>query len=263
MAKNYAWNADDYARNASVQQTWARELAAKLALGGGEALLDIGCGDGKISAELASQVPAGRVLGVDSSAAMVELARASFAADNLSFERADARTLPYEGLFDAAFSNAALHWVREHPPVLEGVCRALKPGGRLVFQMGGAGNAADLVAVLDGLVGEARWQAYFSAFEFPYGFYGPEEYRPWLRAAGLEAVRVDLVAKDLSHPDPAGFEGWFRTTWLPYTERVPEGERPAFIEAAVSRYLAAFPPDGAGATHLGMVRLEVEARRPG
>jgi trans-aconitate 2-methyltransferase len=85
VPKNYEWNADDYARNASVQQKWARELATKLYLQGDETLLDIGCGDGQISAELAAQVPRGWVVGVDSSAAMVDLARGSVQAANCDF----------------------------------------------------------------------------------------------------------------------------------------------------------------------------------
>jgi trans-aconitate 2-methyltransferase len=146
--------------------------------------------------------------------------------------------------------------------VLDGVSRALRPGGRLIFQMGGRGNAADLVEVLDELVGQARWRSYFTDFEFPYGFYGTEEYGDWLEAAGLEARRIELVAKDLSHPGQEGFEGWFRTTWLPFTERVPQDQRAVFIDAVVGGYLMAHPPDAGGATHLGMVRLEVEALRP-
>src|SRR4051812_17689039 len=130
------WNAQDYARNSSQQQIWARELIAKLNLRGGERLLDIGCGDGKVTAELASMLPRGSAVGVDVSREMIGFANDNFAPDdspNLSFARMDASNLTFEREFDVIFSNAALHWIRDHRPVLRGIARSLRPGGRILL----------------------------------------------------------------------------------------------------------------------------------
>src|SRR5512147_1643215 len=117
----YQWDAADYARSSSGQQQWARELIGKLHLQGSESLLDIGCGDGKVTAEIASLLTDGAALGVDNSPEMVSLARSSYPRQsypNLDFQLADAASLPFESSFDVIFSNATLHWVMDHQPVL-------------------------------------------------------------------------------------------------------------------------------------------------
>ncbi len=260
----YQWNAQDYAQSSSEQQKWARELIAKLHLQGNERLLDIGCGDGKVSAELASHLPEGSVLGIDNSPSMIALAQQQFPPEtipNLRFRLADASALPFEQEFEVVFSNATLHWVLDHKPVLKGIRRSLRPDGKALLQMGGRGNASEVIQAFDRVRDEQGWKEFFEGFTFPYGFYGPEEYASWLEEAGLKADRVELISKDMVHKDRRAFEAWIRTTWLPYSQRVPEELRPAFIGQAADIYLRSYPPDQAGAVHVAMVRLEVEARR--
>jgi trans-aconitate 2-methyltransferase len=218
------WNADDYHRHSAAQQAWARELIAKLNLGGDEYVLDIGCGDGKVTAELVAHLPRGALVGVDSSREMIEFARQAFPPERhprLRFELMDARALRFEEEFDIVFSNATLHWVVDHTPVLAGIARALVPGGRALLQMAGRGNAAAVVETMDGVIAEPEWRGHFEGFSFPYGFHAPGEYRAWLEAAGLRALRVELFAKDMAQAGHEGLAGWIRTTWLPYLERVP------------------------------------------
>ncbi len=160
------------------------------------------------------------------------------------------------------FSNATLHWVIEHGPVLSGIARALEPGGRAVLSMGGRGNAREVVSELAGLLSREEWGGYFNGMGNAYGFYGPEEYRAWLEEAGLEPRRVELVPKDMTQPGREGLAAWVRTTWLPFTQRVPEGERERFIYALTDAYLASHPLDAEGLAHVEMFRLEVEAAKP-
>ena len=120
--QTYQWNAVDYAKSSSIQQQWARELIGKLKLKGSEKLLDIGSGDGKVSAEIASCLPNGSVVGIDSSEAMVALAQSKYSTDvfpNLRFQRGDASRLMFDNEFDVVFSNATLHWILDHKPVLQ------------------------------------------------------------------------------------------------------------------------------------------------
>lgn len=260
------WNPADYHANSSVQQAWARELIALLELQPTESLLDIGCGDGKVTAEIAALLSHGAAVGIDSSAEMIRFARLEFPparCRNLRFDVMDAREMTFDGQFDAVFSNAALHWILDHRPVLAGIARALRPGGRVLLQMGGRGNAAQVLEVLDEMLPREPWCAFFpSPFPFPYGFYGPEEYHRWLTDSGLVAQRVELLEKDMVHATREALAGWIRTTWLPYTEHVPKNLRPQFTDMVVARYLDRYPPDAAGRIHLKMVRLEVQAMRP-
>ena len=204
--KKYNWNAKDYEAHSQAQQQWARELIAKLNLAGDEDLLDVGCGDGKVTAEIARLTPNGSVIGVDNSSAMIELAlerHPSRDHPNLSFEVMDAVELSYVDQFDVVFSNAALHWVRDHRPVVAGLYRSLKPGGRILLQMGGKGNAERIIAVLGALQATEEWRSYFEDFEFPYGFLGADEYTQLLHDAGFTTHRVELIPKDMAHDGQA------------------------------------------------------------
>ena len=262
--EKYSWNAEDYAKNSSNQFEWAKELIPKLKLHGDEALLDIGCGDGKISAMLASFLPHGNVVGIDSSEDMIALARKSFPHchnSNLTFLKMDARELTFREQFDVAFSNASLHWIIDHQTVLAGVNKSLDNHGKLLFQMAGKGNAQDVLAVLQELISEEDCKPYFKNFTFPYGFYGPEEYTPWLREAGFKPERVELFPKIMKLQGKDGLAGWIRTTWLPFTERVPPSLRESFMNEIVERYIAAFPLDENGEAHVKMARLEVQATK--
>ncbi len=262
----YRWNARDYAQHSDSQKKWGKELVDKLHLSGDECLLDIGCGDGKLTAEIAEKLPRGAVIGIDSSPEMITLANTRYPHErfaNLRFLAMDARRIGFSMEFDVVFSNAALHWVIDQRPVLQGIHGALKPGGRLLIQMGGRGNAAAVVSVIEQVMAEERWRHCFENFSFPYGFYGPEEYRPWLTAAGFddECIRLSLTPRDMVHRDVEKFKGWIRTTWLPYLQRVPPGQRERFIDTVTEKYLEGFPPDGAGRIHVLMQRLEVRALR--
>jgi trans-aconitate methyltransferase len=263
--KNYTWDAKDYSKNSQNQFQWAKELIPKLKLQGNETLLDIGCGNGKITEEIARCLPTGKVVGVDSSTQMINMAKNSFPLQeypNLSFQVMDARNLTFQSEFDVIFSNAALHWIVDQPSLLQCVYKSLKPSGRLLFQMAGEDNAKDIISILNELINEQLWKQFFEGFTFPYGFYGPKKYSTWLNEAKLKPQRVELFPKDMKLIGAEGLAGWIRTTWLPYTEHLPSDQRSQFIGEISKRYLKNHPADGEGVVHLGMMRLEVEATKP-
>lgn len=261
---SYNWNAKDYQQNSAAQQQWARELIAKLKLTGGEDVLDLGCGDGKVTAEIVGQLKTGTVVGVDNSGAMIAFANKKYPASrypNIEFKLMDARELAFEGQFDVVFSNAVLHWIKDHNPVLKGLYKALKSGGKILLQMGAKDGVALFISALDQVRLSPEWQDYFVDFEFPYGFMSVEEYEAMLLAVGFQINRVELIGKDADHASLEKFKGWIRTTWLPYTERVPEDQRERFINLIAAKYLEIKPLDANGHVHVSMVRLEVEAEK--
>ena len=147
---------------------------------------------------------------------------------------------------DVIFSNAALHWVDDHQAFLRGAASVLKPGGRLVVSCGGKGNAHDVFLALRPEMRLKRWRAFFRKMEAPYFFHSPEEYKKWLARFGFKTKSIKLAPKDATYPGADGFATWLRTTWLPYTQRVPEAVREQFIAAVVERYVTKHPVDAKG-----------------
>lgn len=225
----------------------------------------MGCGDGKITADFAHHVPKGTVTDIDSSPEMIAYATQTYPiADfpNLTFTCIDARQLLFTDVFDLIFSNSVLQWVDDHLAVLKGASAALRFGGQLVISCGGQGNAEQIMGAVFEVAQRERWRPYFTPLINPYFFRSPEEYRPWLAAAGLRVERLDLVSKDMIHRGKTGLAGWLRTTWMPFTERVPVQQCEPFIAEVVEAYVTDFPPDAQGQVHVPMVRLEVVARKP-
>lgn len=256
------WNAADYAANSVVQQTWARELIAKLNLCGDEHILDVGCGDGKVTAEMAKAVPRGSTTGIDASAEMIAFAKNTFPGPkftNLEFYVTDAREIHFARRFDVVFSNAALHWVDDHEKFLQGAGAALKSGGRLIVSCGGKGNAHDVFLAMRPELRQKHWREFFRKMPEAYFFYAPEDYKKWLPKFGFEANTIQLADKDATYPGAKGFAAWLRTTWIPYAQRVPANLREEFIAAVTDRYVAKHPPDAEGKVHVKMVRLEIDA----
>jgi trans-aconitate 2-methyltransferase len=255
----HRWNAEQYAANSSAQYDWGRALLERIPLQGHERILDLGCGDGKLTALLAARVPQGVVTGIDSSAEMMALAQRRWGGSNRAFVQMDMQALRFEAAFDVVYSNSAVHWAQDHPAVLAGVQRALRPGGRLIMQAPGTGNCAAFVEAAEQVRAEQCWCEYFADFRFPWRFVSAEEYAAWLPEAGMQLDYLRPMGMDMCHENRAALMGWFRSTWMPYLHRVPDARRDAFAEAVVDTYLARHPVDTQGRTHVAMVRLEVSA----
>jgi trans-aconitate methyltransferase len=128
--------------------------------------------------------------------------------------------------------------------------------------MGGKGNAKEILAILDALLAADPWKQYFQDFQCPYGFYDTKDYNTWLAEAGFTAKRVELIPKDMRQQGKEDLAAWIRTTWLPYTDRIPDGLKERFVAEIVESYVKKHPIDAAGIVHVKMVRLEVEATIP-
>lgn len=253
------WNPTEYAQNSGAQQEWARELLHEVKLHGREAILDVGCGDGKITADFAKALPDSRVVGIDNSAEMIEYANRIYPQTtypNLSFDQVDARSLRFKEEFDLCFSNAALHWVDDHQAFLRGASQVLRSGGRLVVSCSGKGSAADILRIFAELMALASWQPYFQNFNSTHSFYSDKDYATWLEETKFKVEQLRLVPKDMTHPGHDGLGKWISTAWMPFTHCVPIEQREDFINQFVDRYLEAHPLDQWGYAHVMMVRLE-------
>lgn len=245
------WEAERYARDAGFVAELARPLLDLLDPCPGERILDLGCGDGRLSAEIAAR--GALVVGVDNSPDMVRAARAR----GIDARLRDAAELPFEAEFDAVFSNAALHWMGARmDEVLAGVFRALVPGGRFVGEMGGFGNIAAIeTAILAGL--ERR--GVDGRPHLPWTFPTATAWRERLTRHGFEVERAELIPRPTRLD--AGIEAWLELFAPTLLGLVPQDGRAALV-ADIRRLLEPCLRDEAGVWWADYVRLRFVARRP-
>jgi SAM-dependent methyltransferase len=235
------WRPDDYARHAGFVPALGQAALDLLAPQPGERVLDLGCGDGVLTARIADA--GAEVLGVDADPAMLDAARAR----GLSVQSGDGQALAFVAEFDAVFSNAAVHWMPDHAAVSASVFRALKPGGRFVGEMGGHGNIAAIRTAIRAVLGDADPERN----RYP----TPDDWGGDLTTAGFERIETWLLPRPT--PLPTGIRGWLT------------GFRgPLFAEAgehAAERVEALLAPalrDRSGAWTADYVRLRWRALKP-
>lgn len=243
------WSASDYAKNGRFVQELAGPVFAMLHPKPGERILDLGCGDGTLTAEI--KASGADVLGVDLSEELLAVARMK----GLTVRKVDGHALDFVSEFDAVFSNAALHWMRAPELVIAGVARALKPRGRFVGELGGHGNVAAIATAMRA-AGLARGGA--SQLAAPWFFPIPEEYSRLLVQGGFTVREIVLVPRPT--PLKTGMEGWLRTFGRSFFDQFQEPERSQVLSEVVE-LLRPSLCDRSGAWTADHVRLRFAAER--
>ena len=233
------WNASEYARISALQAAMAEEVLSLLDLRGSERILDVGCGNGKTTTEIAARVPQGAVVGVDASAAMIAFAAAhrdSSLHPNLRFADADARNLPYLREFDLVVSFNALHWIPEQDRALQSIHATVKPGGRVQLRMVPKDKRKSLEDTIEETRLSPRWNRYFNGFHDPYLHLTVEQYVDLAELNGFEVCRTHSEAKVWDFQSRAAFLAFGSVTFVEWTQHLPEAERLAFATDVLDRY---------------------------
>lgn len=254
------WNAERYHDLSSPQQAWGRRVLARLPLAGTEHVLDLGCGTGRITAELHRRLPQGRLVGADRSEAMLEAAASWLREEGpgVALVQADGAALPFRRAFDAVFSTATFHWILDHSALFRSLITALEPGGRLVAQCGGGPNLAVLRARADRLCRAPRLAPYFEDWTEPWHYADVESTRRRLTAAGFVDIDVSLEEAPTPFADGALFQEFIATVCVrPYLDRIPKSEHKLFLTELALKAAADSPP-----FTLDYWRLNIAARRP-
>ncbi len=219
------WNASLYDAKHAFVWKYGADLVSLLEPRVGDRILDIGCGTGHLTSQIADS--GAQVVGVDRSPAMIAAARQAY--PNLKFDVADARELPFQDEFDAVFSNAALHWIHEPELVIRNIWKALRPAGRFVAEFGGKGNVRKMQAALDQSLSQLRdaGQDKINPWYYP----SISEYATLLERNGFEVRFITLFDRPTLLADgEAGLRNWITMFCSDYLEALDREARDLFLQ---------------------------------
>ena len=242
------WDAGEYEVVSAPQTSWGtnflKVFLERRGLRGDEAVLDAGCGTGRVTELLLRHLPEGTVLAVDGSGAMVEAARRRFAGERrVRVERQDLLSLEVEAPVDVIFSTATFHWIKDHDRLFGRLARALKPGGQLAAQCGGEGNISRATSAVEEVVREKRFSKYFEDFSDDKYYADPESTTQRLRAAGFEDTEVWIHDESTSFGSVEELARFLGTVVLGgHVKRLPEEERGPFVFAVAEKVAAIEDP---------------------
>jgi trans-aconitate methyltransferase len=265
------WDAERYHRVSNPQLEWGRRVLHRLAPQPGERILDIGCGTGRLTAELVGALGEGTVVAVDRSEAMIREAAAQAVepprphrlgdnrpAARACFVRADAAALPFVDAFDAVLSTATFHWILDHNQLFASIYRALAPGGRLVAQCGGGANLGRLLERAGVLVSSSTLAHHFDDWRGPWEFADVPTTIERLDRAGFTAIDVYLEPAPTTFADRASFREFVSCVCLKdHLTRIPDADRPQFLNTIADQAAADSPP-----FTLDYWRLNIAATKP-
>ena len=216
---SYVWRRGQDRRLALIQHYV--ELRAKR-------ILDIGCGDGKITAQIAQRLSEGSVVGVDPAHEMIRLAQSRFARPNLRFQVADARSLPFQQEFGLVVSLNALHWVPEQEKALRSIHCSLVSDGQAQIRLVPVGPRKSLEAVVEETRQAAWWKSYFADFTDPYLRLTPQEYSALAQRNGFRVLRLSTKDHAWDFGSRAAFADFSAIGCVAWTDRLPERKRMEF-----------------------------------
>jgi SAM-dependent methyltransferase len=252
------WDAATYHVVSAPQQEWGRRVLDRLALEGSESVADVGCGTGRLTAQLFARVPRGRLTAIDRSPAMLSQARLHLSSDRVAWVRASADALPFNAAFDVVFSTATFHWVLDHDALFSSLFVALKPGGRLHAQCGGGPNLARLRRRAAGLLRQPPYAACFDGWQEPWQYADPGSTERRLSVAGFRDISTSLEPAPVRFDKPAEFRAFCENVCLhPYLNRLPVDTRASFADELVKLAECDDPP-----FVLDYWRLNLTARKP-
>jgi trans-aconitate 2-methyltransferase len=232
------WDAAQYDAAKAPQIDAGRELIALAGVREHDAILDLGCGTGKLTIELARLASKGSVVGIDPSEEMLDKARAvASGADNMSLIKAPAEDLEFIERFDLAFSNSAIQWVKDQPKAASRVYQALKPGGRIAFQFPAKDFCGEFFDAVDYAVAALGYERFYQRWQSPWKLPAGEEFGSLLSRAGFSSVEVSSRKYRLAFMTTEDVVAWWSSAGLrPYLAALPGTGRQYFQEAFAENF---------------------------
>lgn len=233
----HEFDGEKYEKASAHQKEWGAKLISELALKGNERILDLGCGDGVNTALIAEILSDGEVIGIDASKGMIDTAKHKEKA-NLRFILMDIDEIAFEDEFDVIYSNATLHWVKDHRLLLRNITRALREGGIVRFNFAADGNCAHFFKVIRKSMEKEEFSRYFSDFSWPWYMPAIDEYAQLVHESELKAAKVWGENADRYFPDTDTMIGWVdQPSLVPFLACVPEPHKAVFREYVVAEMI--------------------------
>ncbi len=243
--QSFEFDGQKYRQSSRHQKEWGRELIRQMNLSGTEYVLDLGCGDGVLSAEIAEYLPRGSVLGIDASPSMIAAAE-ELSSGNLSFLLLDIRDLDFEETFDIIFSNAALHWVHDHRKLAQASVRALKPGGRLCWNFAASGTSAAFCKIVQKFMASPEYKRYFQHFSWPWHMPEVSGYEHCFDGLPMAELHIREENRDRFFSSETEMLQWLdQPSLVPFLAALPEERKRPFRDAVADAMIRhCRQPDG-------------------
>ena len=253
-------NPEDYKNHSNLQYEFARVMLMKAKIKSSDRILDIGSGDGRITADMAKMASRGMVIGTDISPEMMTAARKNHTSSHhkLAFMVMDAGQNVFQNQFDIVTSFCCLHWVKEQQQALHGIKAALVPGGQAVLLV--PLRHQELYTAIESTVAAQKWQRYFEGFVNPHQFFTKEKYQQMLSEAQLKTQQLEQTLMTYEFDSKRAME-LFLKAWLPHMNRLPELLQDEFLSDIGDAFLKIVPLS-CGKVLMPLTMLQVFACRP-
>lgn len=258
----HIWEADRYHVHSSAQMDAAFQLLKLIQIKGHERILDVGCGDGKITAKLAEILTSGKITGIDVSSEMINFAQRTFTKDrypNLNFSVQSAQELFSESQLDIIFSSFALQWVANPDAFFIKANNFLMQSGFLAATIP-LGISDELTEAINITISSPKWSSFFNDFSPGWHFLSSEKYTKLLIDCGFKPIFLDIVSQLVVYSTRSDFEQYVKQ-WLSYLNPLPLVLKPIFFEQVINKYLELIPDYDGGKVDFKFLRLDLIAKK--
>lgn len=256
-------DAAGYHINSSLQMSSAKSVIQSIPWKGDERVLDVGCGDGKVTAWIAENFSKGLVIGTDISDSMIQFASSRYSKElypNLEFSKADAAALAFDEQFDIVVSFSTLHWVLDQEAALQSIFKALVPGGRAYILTYGK-NRMNLAKLAENLIYSEKWSPYFPDYTPQRVYYTPEAYVGLLKNAGFSDIELTAESGQTSYADRKALTA-FVAPLLNFINHLPQELKGQFVDEVVDQIVALSTPTEDGSIIFDVLNLYASVLKP-
>jgi len=257
----FEFDGEKYKQASSHQKEWANNILNELNLAGNESILDLGCGDGVITNQLAEMAQNGEVVGIDASKGMIHTAEKGKKFSNVFFGLKNINDIDYHNRFDLIFSNATLHWILDHRKLLCKTYKALKNGGTIRFNFAGEGNCSFFFKIVRQAIAEPYFREHFKKFEWPWFMPNINTYKEFASGTEFSSIEVWGENADKYFENSEAMIKWIdQPSIVPFLKCIPTTKKQNFRDYVVEKMIGETKQEG-GTCFETFRRINIRAKK--